>query len=113
MPPSGRFLLDTNIIIGLLNGEEAVRKEVESAGEVFIPVVALGELYFGAAKSSRPRENRTVIDRFIEGRFVLNCDLEIAKIYGDLKVQLKAQGTPLPENDIWIAQSQSAMISPL
>jgi tRNA(fMet)-specific endonuclease VapC len=59
-PVTGRFLLDTNIIIALLNGDENVLSNLDRASEVFIPVVALGELFFGAAKSGRPSGN---IDR--------------------------------------------------
>jgi hypothetical protein len=57
MPLSGRFLLDTNIVIALLQGEAAVVSHLEHAQEVFIPAVVLGELFFGAAKSGRPSEN--------------------------------------------------------
>jgi tRNA(fMet)-specific endonuclease VapC len=34
---------------------------------------------------------------------VLACDLSVAQEYGRIKSMLKARGTPLPENDIWIA----------
>ena len=34
---------------------------------------------------------------------MLLCDLAVAREYGRLKSELKAQGTPLPENDMWIA----------
>lgn len=74
-----------------------------SAAEVFVPVIAVGELYFGVARSGRPEANRAVLDQFIEPRVVLPCDLAVAREYGRLKGVLKTQGTPLPENDIWIA----------
>lgn len=73
------------------------------AEEVFVPVVTVGELYFGAAKSGRPETNRALIDRFVQGRMLLPCDLAVAREYGRVKNLLKTQGTPLPENDIWIA----------
>lgn len=99
---SGRYLLDTNIVIGLLNGENSILEAVAAASEVFVPVVVAGELYFGAAKSGRPEANRSLIEKFMEGRAVLPCDLAVAREYGRLKNELKGQGTPLPENDIWI-----------
>jgi predicted nucleic acid-binding protein len=40
-------------VIGLLNGEESILEAVAAASEVFVPVVVVGELYFGAAKSGR------------------------------------------------------------
>ena len=100
---SGRFLLDTNIIIGLLKREASILAAIADASELFVPVIALGESYFGAARSSRPQENQAVIDQFLDGRAVLFCDLAVAREYGRLKSQLTARGTPLPENDMWIA----------
>jgi tRNA(fMet)-specific endonuclease VapC len=100
---SGRFLLDTNIIIGLLNGDEAVLSHLDQAAEVFIPAVALGELFFGAAKSGRPTENMNRVHRFAVGRAVIVCDLDVALEYGRLKYRQKQKGRPLPENDLRIA----------
>lgn len=57
MPASGRYLLDTNIMIALLEGDQGVVSNLELAAEVFIPVIAVGELLFGAVKSGRPAEN--------------------------------------------------------
>ena len=34
---------------------------------------------------------------------VLPCDRATAARYGELKAALRAQGTPIPENDLWIA----------
>ena len=102
-PAIGKFLLDTNVIIALLAGDEAVLSNVTQAQEVFVPVTALGELFFGAAKSGRPAENRATIERFAVGRVILACDLGIAREYGELKRRLKEKGRPIPENDIWIA----------
>jgi tRNA(fMet)-specific endonuclease VapC len=103
MPTSGKFLLDTNIVIALLEGEERVLANLDRASEVFVPAVVLGELFFGAAKSGRPAENTAKVDRFAAGNSVLGCDLQVAREYGRLKQQLRAKGKPLPENDVWVA----------
>lgn len=100
---SGRLLLDTNVIIALFEGDEAVSSNLDRAIEVFIPAIALGELFFGAAKSGRPHENMAKLDQFADGRSILPCDLEVARSYGRLNNELRAKGRPLPENDIWIA----------
>ena len=102
-PAGGRFLLDTNILIALLEGDETVLSHLDQAPEVFIPAVALGELFFGAAKSGRPSENTATVERFAAGRAILSCDLDVAREYGRLKQRLREKGRPLPENDIWIA----------
>jgi len=103
MPASGKFLLDTNIVIALLQGDATVLSNLDQAPEVFIPAVALGELFFGAAKSGRPSENTDKVERFATGRAIVSCDLDVAREYGRLKQHLKQKGRPLPENDIWIA----------
>ena len=103
MPANGRFLLDTNIIIALLEGEDAVLSNLDLASEVLVPAVALGELFFGAAKSGRPSENTARVERFASGRAIVSADFDVAREYGRLKQYLKKKGRPLPENDIWIA----------
>lgn len=50
MSASGRYLLDTNIVIAVLEGDEAVLSNLDRAPEVFIPAIVIGELFFGAAK---------------------------------------------------------------
>lgn len=100
---SGRYLLDTNILIAFLRGEERVSRSLQAAEEIFVPAIVVGELYYGASNSSRPEANRALIDEFVRGRAVLSCDLAAAREYGRIKAALKARGTPLPENDIWIA----------
>ncbi len=103
MPRNGRFLLDTNIIILLLNGDASVLKIVGEASEVFVPFIAIGELLFGAAKSSRPSDNLRIVEMFTERNAALLCDFAVAKEYGRIKNLLKHLGKPIPENDIWIA----------
>jgi len=44
MPMSGRYLLDTSILIALFAGEAAVKEHLAQAEETFIPGIAVGEL---------------------------------------------------------------------
>jgi tRNA(fMet)-specific endonuclease VapC len=100
---SGRYLLDTNIIIALFGVETPVIQHLRKADEVFIPSVAMGELYYGAYRSHRKAENLAHIADFVAHTVVLNCDAETASNYGELKDRLRQQGRPIPENDLWIA----------
>ncbi|HEV8040420.1 MAG TPA: type II toxin-antitoxin system VapC family toxin [Bryobacteraceae bacterium] len=103
MPADGRFLLDTNIVIALLQGDGTVLSNLDRASEVFISAVVMGELFFGAAKSARSTENIAKVEQFATGRAIISCDLEVAREYGHLKQRLREKGRPLPENDIWLA----------
>ncbi len=98
-----RFLLDTNIVIALFAEDPNIHERMANAVEVFIPSVAVGELYFGAYKSQKIEENISRIDEFTLNNTVLACNTATAKLYGDIKNKLKEKGQPLPENDIWIA----------
>ncbi len=100
---SGRCLLDTNIIIAIFAKNLQVHSRIATAEEVFIPCIAIGELYFGAYKSVKIEDNITRINDFVLNNTVLSCNTETAKLYGDIKYRLKDKGQPIPENDIWIA----------
>ena len=100
---SGRYLLDTNIIIDLLADVEAVKAMLAEAEEAFAPSIAIGELYYGAEKSTRPEENVGRIEQFASVTTVLGCDTQTARHYGQIKNHLRAKGRPIPENDLWIA----------
>jgi tRNA(fMet)-specific endonuclease VapC len=99
---NGRFLLDTNVIIAFFAGEARVRRSLDEAEEVFLPSVAIGELYYGARKSGQPDANTARIDALVLTNVVLPCDSETARRYGEIKNVLRVKGRPLPENDIWI-----------
>src|SRR5215510_7305324 len=100
---TGKFLLDTNIVIALLADEEAVKQRLTMAREVFVPVIVLGELYYGAKKSAWSAKNIARIEEFAARNSVLLCDLPTAQHYGQIKHNLRAKGRTIPENDIWIA----------
>jgi tRNA(fMet)-specific endonuclease VapC len=102
---SGKVLLDTNIVIGLFAGEKNITEAVSKSEEIFISSIVLGELYFGARKSMNFSGNASRIDEFALDNFILNCDDNTAKEYGRIKDGLRKKGTPIPENDIWIAAS--------
>lgn len=103
MPPAGRVLLDTNILIALLAAEPGVVGRVREADAVFVPVIALGELYYGARQSARAAENVERVAALAKAAAVLACDSATAAVYGDLKAALRVRGRPIPENDLWIA----------
>ncbi|MDB9528172.1 type II toxin-antitoxin system VapC family toxin [Oscillatoria sp. CS-180] len=100
---SGSYLLDTNIIIGLFAGQTSVINPLQRSDEIFISSIALGELYYGARKSGRVQQNLERIEALVADVTIVGCDAATARQYGDIKNLLRAQGRPLPENDIWIA----------
>jgi tRNA(fMet)-specific endonuclease VapC len=103
MSMSGRFLLDTNIVIALFADEATVKDNLAQASEVFIPSVVIGELCYGARRSGRIEVNLARVDELVASSTILVCDADTARHYGEVKNKLRLKGRPLPENDVWIA----------
>ncbi len=100
---SGRFLLDTNIVIALFADGATIKNNLVQASEVFIPSIVIGELCYGARKSGRVEANLARVDELVASSTILGCDAETAQQYGEVKNKLRLKGRPLPENDVWIA----------
>lgn len=100
---SGRCLVDTNVIVAFLERDISVRQRFAEAEAIFVPSIAIGELYYGAYKSSRVAANLARLDEFVTRYTVFGCDEVTAVFYGQIKSVLRAKGRPIPENDIWIA----------
>ena len=96
--------IDTNIVSALIKGESDIGVKVRAAQQVYLPIIVLAELYFGAAeKSPDPERKRQQIDRFLPLVEVLQTTAQTARKYGAIKAELEAHGERIPDNDIWIA----------
>ena len=100
---TGRFLIDTNVIIEFLNGDANIIAKFGMHEDIYLSIITLGELYYGAYNSSRTKKNIEIIQNLAKELFIFNCNENTSKIYGEVKKRLKENGTPLPENDIWIS----------
>jgi len=58
----------------------------------FISCITIGELYYGAFKSSDKDVNINNIDVLVSKNKIINCNSEIAKEYGKIKYELKLKG---------------------
>jgi tRNA(fMet)-specific endonuclease VapC len=100
---NGNYLLDTNIAIAVL--EKKIDFQARPGAKGFLNTIVLGELFFGAEKSSRVGENLERLRHLKRVFPVLACDDETARHYGSIRNVLLRKGRPIPENDIWIAAS--------
>jgi tRNA(fMet)-specific endonuclease VapC len=76
----GSILLDTNIISAWLKGEKIIADKIDEADEVYIPIVVLGELYYGAQYSTKIQENIASIGKVVERYEVLNTNEDTAAL---------------------------------
>ena len=100
---SGNYLLDSNIIIDLFRGDIATIEKLQKVKKVYVPVIVLGELYYGANKSNRTKQRTLEVESLERKVIILDCTNKTAKLYGEIKDQLRQKGAMIPENDIWIA----------
>lgn len=103
MKIAGKYLLDANIVIAYLADDPVVKAALRGVEEAFLPCVVLGELHFGAHKSARAEQNLKRVEEFAAGLPILDCDAETARVFGELKNELRLRGRPIPDNDLWIA----------
>ena len=99
------IVLDTNGYSAMANGSREIAKLLESADGILVPAVVVGELMYGFLKGSRCADNEAGLNQFLEqpGVSFQPVTRGIAERYGYVKAALKTKGTPIPENDIWIA----------
>ncbi|MBI2195392.1 MAG: PIN domain-containing protein [Planctomycetes bacterium] len=99
-------LLDTDICIGLLRGNPVVlERRRNEAGPVAISFISLGELYYGAEKSSARDANVALVEQFALTVHVLHSTPALMAKFGGLKAALEREGTPLPDADVLIAST--------
>ena len=103
MQANGSFLVDMNVVIALFNGETGVEEKFNGADEINFSVIIEGELIYGAKHSRRSEENIQQVQDFRSECKLLLIDEETAYLYAETKLQLRRQGHPIPENDVWIA----------
>lgn len=103
------YLLDTNACIALINGRpESVRRRFERAsvaGDVIATSsVVLFELWYGVAKSQRPKVNAERVTTFLSGPIdVLDFTAEDAEHAGRVRSALEVVGKPIGAYDLLIA----------
>lgn len=101
-------LLDTNCIIDFLKGKISTPNFFALPHLVYISQITVGELLYGAELSQKVEQNKATYLEFCEKFQILPVDFSVATEYAKIKASLKKQGTPIPENDIWIASTAFA-----
>jgi tRNA(fMet)-specific endonuclease VapC len=101
--------LDTNIVISIVNGRSSslrhrLGEQMRSGVVAALPVVALFEMRYGFAKSSRREQSEHLLERFLGlGIEVLPFEKDDAMHAGDIRAELESVGTPIGFYDYLIA----------
>lgn len=103
------YLLDTNACIALINDnppEVRARFQVihESGSRILVSSIAIFELWYGVAKSSRREFNRKRLEAFLAGPIlVLAFEEDDSPVAGSLRAGLEVVGRPIGAYDLLMA----------
>jgi tRNA(fMet)-specific endonuclease VapC len=104
-----RYLFDTNACIALINGKPAAvraqfEKGIREDSAAFVSSIAVFELWYGIARSSRPEHNALRLARFLSGPVsILPFQEEDARVSGEIRAEMEAIGKPVGAYDLLIA----------
>lgn len=100
-----KYMLDTNIVIYTIKNRPFRVREVfkRHSGQMAISSVTLGELIYGAEKSSQPERNLNEIESMTARLEVLPFNEEAAVHFGQVRAELARAGTPIGPYDQMIA----------
>lgn len=90
-----------------MRGSTVVSDLLDTADEVLLCTIVIGELLSGFKKGSAEKNNKVILHEFLSVPYVgiLPLDDVTAERYAVILDYLQKQGTPIPTNDIWIAAS--------
>jgi tRNA(fMet)-specific endonuclease VapC len=107
-----RYLLDTNICIYIHRQKpENVLKRFQKLkpGDAAISVITWGELMYGAAKSNQRKKALQLLEEFKSFVPVLPLPEQAGNTYANIRASLESKGTPIGNNDLWIAAHAKAV----
>lgn len=98
-------VIDTNVYCDAMRGEARASKLLRQAERILLPTVVFGELLAGFKGGNRERANKEQLIAFAATERVHTAPIttETAEFYALVIHQMRAKGTPIPTNDIWIA----------
>jgi predicted nucleic acid-binding protein len=97
------MILDTNALSAFADGDAGLAEKLGPVSQPCLPSIVLGEFRFGILGSRFQTRYERWLRRSLDAFTVLPVDGETASHYAAIRRGLKARGTPIPENDIWIA----------
>lgn len=97
------MILDTNALSAILEGDRSIEKVISVAHSVCLPVIVIGEYGYSVKRSVYRKFYEDWLDGNLGVFEILDVKMSTAKVYSKLRLDLKKNGTPIPENDVWIS----------
>ena len=100
-------VLDTNVLIRMLAAMDRIPASFSQYERVLIPSVVIGEYRAGLFANNAGIQAARKLDEYMGRATVDTIPVtdRTAELYAKVYQALRAQGTPIPQNDRWIAAS--------
>lgn len=97
------MILDTNAVSALIDGDRSIGEILSVSDRHHLPLAVIAEYQYGLLASRRRGRLRSLFRRLEADSHLLFPDRETADWYAAIRHDLKKQGTPIPEGNLWIA----------
>ena len=97
------MILDTNALSAWAEGIAGIADPLRSAERLVVPSIVLGEYYFGIRQSRYRTRYEHWLNQFLRDTEVAAINADTASEYAGIRLELKLSGSPIPQNDVWVA----------
>jgi predicted nucleic acid-binding protein len=100
-----KLALDTNAYRALSEGGSRLAEDMRRAETIGLPIIVVGELWFGFMNGSKLRQNTETLERFLATprAQILQLGEQTTRVFGEIATLLRQAGIAIQQNDIWIA----------
>lgn len=106
-----KYLLDSDVFSHMIKGADPainLRMQTLAKGEAMLSVITTGEFFYGMAHAPLSALRTQRAQRLIDFLGVLPMDEPVSAVYGQIRADLRAKGTPIGPNDLWLAAQAKA-----
>ena len=97
------MILDTNAVSDLFAGNRDLAKQLSPSERHHLPIFVIGEYRYGLTGSRARGELEALLERLERESVILYPDRTTTVHYAAVRHRLRVTGSPMPENDVWIA----------
>jgi len=97
------MILDTNALSALQEKDPKLLVLLDKQPSLILNLISLGEYRFGVDGSRYREQLSRWLKALMQQAILLTPDTGTLPHYSQIRHELKAAGTPIPANDLWIA----------
>lgn len=102
-----KYLVDTDWVVFYLRGREpyvSTLRGLQKEG-LAVSVISVAELYEGVFRAQDPQTREEGLARFLAGVVVLDVNKDVARVFGQLRAELRRQGLTVADFDLLIGST--------